>query len=49
MAERREMAAVHFIRRDPQALVHDAPQKVGREEPILTAQQKSRRNVRPLR
>src|SRR5205809_5681165 len=48
VAECRKVTAVDLVGRNPEAFLHHPAQEVGREKPILTAQDKSGGNVRPL-
>ena len=49
MRERGQVAAVHLIGNDAQPLAHDPPLEVGREEPIVAAQEEPGRYVGPRR
>src|SRR3954452_7364879 len=46
-AQRGQVTAVHLVGHDPESLPHHAPLELGREEPVVSAQQEPRRHVGP--
>src|SRR5213080_1698911 len=46
-AQRRQVSAVHLVGHDTEPFAHDPPLEVGREEPVVAAEEEPRRHVRP--